>query len=112
MNATTRTHSTPATTLPIRSANELAWWISNGPFFGFRDRFAVSFRNDRDEWCSFAAVLTSHDDAGQGDGVPIVAVQLNTCVLGDEVNRPDRYASAIRDADGVTRPLSRAVRVF
>lgn len=107
MNATTRTHSTPATTLPIRSANELAWWISNGPFYGNRHRLAVSFRNDRDEPLTFDEAR-----AGTDDGVPIVAVTLTPCVLGDEVNRPDRYASAIRDADGVTRPLSRAVRVF
>jgi hypothetical protein len=78
----------PSILIPIRSHAEFQWWIQHGPFFGFRGRFAVSFRNDRDEAVGWHAAA-----AGTDDGVPIVAAVLTPCVLGDEVNRPAMLAA-------------------
>lgn len=86
--------------IPIRSYAELQWWIASGPFFGFRGRFAVSFRNDRDEALTF-------DEAKSGplDGVPVTAVTLTPCVFGDEVNRTMESEAAKLRASGFGRFL-------
>ena len=65
--------------IPIRNAGELQWWIERGPFFGYRNRFAVTFRNDADAHFPFESVAEGDDG-----GTEIVAVQLVPCVFGDD----------------------------